>query len=103
MCLGNSPDRRCGFVVNGPDVEPLPVRICDLRCAPEAPFAQTEANARLIAAAPDLLCALSDCADELAAAIERATGPENAANRYNMRKRAEQARAAISKATQATA
>lgn len=63
MALGSSPDRRCGFVVNGPEAEPLPVRICDLRCTPEAPFAQTEANARLIAAAPELLEALRHIED----------------------------------------
>jgi hypothetical protein len=59
MFLANAKDRRSGFVVNGPDVEPLPVRICDIRCSPEAPFAVSEANARLIAAAPELLAALS--------------------------------------------
>lgn len=52
-------DRRCGFVVNGPDSEPLPVRICDLRVpAGIDGFSQGEANARLIAAAPELLYAL---------------------------------------------
>ncbi len=59
MFLGNSKDRRSGFTVNGPDAEPLPVRICDIRCSPEAGFAVSEANARLIAAAPDLLGALN--------------------------------------------
>lgn len=58
MILGSSKDRRTGFVVNGPDAGPLPVRICDLRCSPESPFAMTEANAQLIAAAPELLEAL---------------------------------------------
>ena len=67
--------------------------ICEMRDGPNA-------NAKLIAAAPELLAALNECADELFAAVERATGPENAANRYNLRKRAELARAAIAKATQ---
>jgi hypothetical protein len=62
--------------------------------------AEITPDAKLIAAAPELLAALNECADELAAACERATGPENAANRYNLRKRAELARAAIAKATQ---
>jgi len=49
-------DRRCGFVVNGPDAEPLPVRICDLRVPVGwRGFSEGEANARLIAAAPKLL------------------------------------------------
>jgi hypothetical protein len=61
----SSKDRRSGFVVNGPDVtvgpdcdEPLqlPVRVCDLRVpAGMGGFAEGEANARLIAAAPELL------------------------------------------------
>jgi hypothetical protein len=54
-------DRRCGFVVNGPDLDSgdLPVRICDIR-APRGVngFAEAEANARLIAAAPKLLEAM---------------------------------------------
>ena len=58
MLLGNAKDRRSGFIVNGPDANPLPVRICDIRCTPESPFAVSEANARLIAAAPELLAAL---------------------------------------------
>lgn len=52
-------DRRCGFVVNGPDDDgtpSLPVRICDLRVpAGVEGFSEGEANARLIAAAPELL------------------------------------------------
>ncbi len=58
MQLGSSKDRRSGFIVNGPDSQPLPVRICDLRCSPESPFDATQANARLIASAPELLAAL---------------------------------------------
>jgi hypothetical protein len=54
-------DRRCGFVVNGPDAHngDLPVRICDLR-VPHGMngFREGESNARLIAAAPELLEAL---------------------------------------------
>jgi len=50
-------DRRPGFVVNGPDRRnDLPIRICDLRVpAGLDGLAVGEANARLIAAAPDLL------------------------------------------------
>ena len=51
-------DRRCGFVVNGPDTNPadLPTRVCDLR-TPRGlhGFAEGHANAKLIAAAPQLL------------------------------------------------
>ncbi len=50
-------DRRCGFVVNGPDKpDDLPTRICDLR-VPQgvSGFEEGEANAKLIAAAPELL------------------------------------------------
>lgn len=60
MLHGAAQDRRSGFVVNGPDAHPLPIRICDLRCSPESPFLQAEANARLIAAAPELLAALNE-------------------------------------------
>jgi hypothetical protein len=50
-------DRRCGFVVNGPDTkEELPTRVCDMRVpAGIDGFGEGEANARLIAAAPELL------------------------------------------------
>ena len=61
-------DRRSGFVVNGPDVsDALPVRICDLR-VPQGMtgFAEGEANARLIAAAPELLAALENATDAMA-------------------------------------
>lgn len=61
----NSKDRRCGFVVNGPDAivgpdcdEPLelPVRICDLRVpAGIDGYREGEANAKLIALSPKLL------------------------------------------------
>lgn len=54
MILGASKDRRSGFIVNGPDADPLPVRICDIRCSPESPFSASQANAALIAAAPAL-------------------------------------------------
>ncbi len=55
-------DRRCGFVVNGPEShrlqwgEELPTRVCDLR-TPRGfnGYSEGEANARLIAAAPELL------------------------------------------------
>ncbi len=54
-------DKRCGFVVNGPDdgKADLPTRICDLR-VPEGldGFREGEANARLISSAPELLEAL---------------------------------------------
>jgi hypothetical protein len=58
-------DRRCGFVINGPDTgNPLPVRVCDLRVpAGIDGFGEGEANARLIAAAPELLAALQAVAD----------------------------------------
>lgn len=55
MNLGRSKDRRSGFVVNGPDAAPFPVRICDIRCEQAAPFAVAEANSRLIAAVPELM------------------------------------------------
>jgi hypothetical protein len=58
-------DRRCGFVVNGPEShrlqwgEELPTRVCDLR-TPRGfnGYSEGEANARLIAAAPEMLDAL---------------------------------------------
>ena len=56
-------DRRSGFVVNGPDADPLPVRICDIRTSPEMPFAEARANASLIASAPDMLEALEYAAE----------------------------------------
>ena len=68
-------DRRCGFVINGPDTsEPLPVRVCDLRVpAGSGGFGEGKANARLIAAAPELLVAATFADDEIGkhmAAIE---------------------------------
>lgn len=53
-------DRRCGFVVNGPENnEPLPERVCDLRVPSGLTgFSTGKANAALIAAAPDLVEAL---------------------------------------------
>lgn len=84
-------DRRSGFVVNGPDIGSLLVRICDIRCSPEVPFEVAEQNARLIAAAPDLLSAARKVAhimrtgatpadarlveQQLLAAIAKAEGP----------------------------
>ena len=59
MFLGDSKDRRSGFVINGPENDTIPVRICDIRCSPESPFAVSRANAQLIAASPELLSALS--------------------------------------------
>jgi hypothetical protein len=55
-------DRRCGFVINGPDRDgALPVRICDLRVpAGIDGFGEGRANAVLIAAAPELLEALKN-------------------------------------------
>lgn len=50
-------DRRCGFVVNGPDKpDDMPTRICDLR-VPQgfSGFAEGEANAQAIAATPELM------------------------------------------------
>ena len=47
--------------MNGPDTDPreLPTRICDTRTPPGmGGFAEGQANARLIAASPDLLAAL---------------------------------------------
>ena len=80
-------DRRCGFVVNGPDVsDDLPVRVCDLRCPVGVDgFSEGEANARLIAAAPDLLAALQYIAG---------WQPEN----WNPETARDMARAAIAKA-----
>lgn len=67
-------DRRCGFVVNGPDVESasiLPTRICDLRVPSGiAGYAEGQANARLIAAAPDLLDALTHLQQEIRRAVK---------------------------------
>jgi hypothetical protein len=60
MLLGASEDRRSGFVVNRQETAPdgWSTRICDMRCSPEKGFAECEANAQLIAAAPELLAAL---------------------------------------------
>lgn len=90
-------DRRCGFVINGPDTsEPLPVRVCDLRVpAGSGGFGEGKANARLISAAPELLAALVEI-----------VGQENP-NRwgYDAARKAldddwrDRARAAIAKAT----
>jgi hypothetical protein len=64
MFLGNSKDRRSGFVVNGPKQDPLPLRVCDIRCSPDAPLAISEANARLIAA-PELLAACLELVEHI--------------------------------------
>ncbi len=66
MLLGpNVKDRRSGFVVNAPeDSEGWTPRICDLRCG-YGHFAEVQANARLIASAPELLAALSELLDQL--------------------------------------
>ena len=93
MILGSSKDRRTGFVVNGPEADPLPVRICDLRCSPESPFAMTEANARLIAAAPELLEALK-------LALPVLQDHQNLYRSVNAAAAFTQARAAIAKATE---
>lgn len=53
----NEKDRRCGIVINGPEPKPkneLPVRICDMRTGDKS-YSEMQCNARLIAAAPDLL------------------------------------------------
>jgi hypothetical protein len=71
-------DRRCGFVINGPDKgQDLPLRVCDLR-APAGfdGFAVVRANAALIAAAPDMLAALRSI---LAALSQPATFPADLA------------------------
>lgn len=55
-------NRTSGFIVNGPETgELLPDRICDMRVPPGLRFREFEANARLIAAAPELLEALIAC------------------------------------------
>jgi hypothetical protein len=71
MFLGNSKDRRSGFVVNGPKQDPLPLRVCDIRCSPDAPLAISEANARLIASAPELLAALQEALEFINSAAPR--------------------------------
>lgn len=92
-------DRRCGFVVNGPDDDPesleLPTRICDLRVpAGMSGFQEGEANARLIAAAPELLAALL----RLAAQAEMTSDFDEAIG-GTLHSAVKQARAAIAKAT----
>jgi hypothetical protein len=73
-------DRRCGFVVNGPEShrpkwgEELPTRVCDLR-TPRGfnGYSEGEANARLIATAPELLeelCNAREWLDELCGLIQ---------------------------------
>jgi hypothetical protein len=75
-------DRRCGFVVNGPDDKPddLPTRICDLRVpAGMDGFREGESNARLIATAPALLSALHACLGDLADIVRAEGGDESPA------------------------
>ena len=82
-------DRRCGFIVNGPDEnqQDLPLRICDLRVPSGMDgFREGQANARLIAAAPELLEALREVVsisdrkhnawDKARSAIAKAEGRE---------------------------
>ena len=67
-------DRRCGFVVNESnptDDGGLPIRICDLRSPGGMDgYSQLQANARLIAASPDMHHALTTIADRLEAWAE---------------------------------
>ena len=60
MVLGqNEKDRRSGMVVNGPEPKAkreLPARICDMRTGSTS-IIELRANAKLIAAAPDLYLA----------------------------------------------
>jgi len=63
-------DRRCGFVINGPDADPLPIRICDMR-APSGldGFEVVRANAEFIEIACnnyyELLAALEELTSEV--------------------------------------
>jgi hypothetical protein len=70
-------DRRCGFVVNGPDNPDdglWGVRICDLRVPSGMEgFQEGEANARLISAAPDLLKACELLLTEMQTRTDYAT------------------------------
>lgn len=80
-------DRRCGFVVNGPDDNgdpPFAIRICDLRVPRGIDgFAEGQANASLIAAAPDLLeacrqlIAMFDGEDECTEILDALGGPSS--------------------------
>jgi hypothetical protein len=105
MFLGpNVKDRRCGFVINGPtdvDVD-LPRRICDLRVPRGIDgFAEGEANARLIAAAPDLLAALEGCVKWLECDEHMADGGADDTYLEALRERIRLTHAVIAKATDA--
>jgi len=89
-------DRRCGFVVNGPvpgNPDDLPTRICDLR-VPRGilGFSEGEANAKLIAAAPELL-------ELVRSAFDRFTDNDMQPPNHLLQNWLDSARAAISKAT----
>jgi hypothetical protein len=95
-------DRRCGFVVNGPDDggDGFPVRVCDLRTPPGiSGYAEGQANARLIAAAPDLLEACRQIASDLE--MVECASPEDAEIelRRLVSEHYQPLRAAIAKAT----
>jgi len=57
-------DRRSGWVVNGPNEKnEFPTRICDMRTHSGKDYPTTEANAALIASAPEMLEALQGLMD----------------------------------------
>ena len=99
MRLGADKDRRSGFVVNGPDADSWPQRVCDMRCGRDKGWVEAQANAALIAAAPDLLAACEAMSALLSEAGEwlcdGGWGTENAAI-------GAQSNAAIAKARGAT-
>ena len=90
-------DRRCGFVVNGPERDGLDLRICDLRVHQGVSgYGESEADARLIAAAPELLAALRGALREL---VTPKGLPEVGKGRTTAQQAAlDDARAAIAKA-----
>jgi len=101
MRLGaHEKDRRSGFVVNGPDTnaEDLPIRVCDLRvpCG-SGGFNEGKANARLIAAAPELLEAMKNALGDLSH-IPAECVPD-ATDRERLITAASGLRAAVAKAT----
>jgi hypothetical protein len=96
-------DRRSGFVVNEVnDTREFGTRICDLRVPKGMDgFREGEANAILIAAAPELLDALRLCiTDDAAHCLQHQETPGAMARR--LRAINELARAAIAKATAAS-